>query len=233
MTAPTSDAVEHWERVAATRWGRYISAEEEAQVLRAAAEAPPPRHALDIGCGGGRWTRLLLDRGWTTTSLDVDPRAVAATAARNPGADCRLVRPDARELPSDDGSASLLVCIEVEPVVSAEWFPAEAGRVLVRGGRLVTVVWNRASLRGWATDTASRLRGRGPHPFYQHTYRTWRRRLLDSGFRLETERGLCWFPFGRASDSPLVPVGVAIERGLGLGSATSLSPWVVVTATRI
>jgi SAM-dependent methyltransferase len=155
-------AVEHWDAIAATRWGRYITAAESALIEQAQTEAPAPRYALDIGCGGGRWTRFLLDRGWAVTSLDVDPDAVATTAARNPTAHCLLVGVADRELPVADHSVSLILCIEVLPVAHSDWFFREAHRVLVPGGVLVTVAWNSSSVRGKVTDAASRIRSRAP-----------------------------------------------------------------------
>jgi SAM-dependent methyltransferase len=219
--------------LAGTRWGRYITAAESDVIERAQEEARSPRSALDVGCGGGRWTRFLLERGWSVTSLDVDPGAVRATAARNPASTCLLVDPGSGELPAADRSVSLIVCIEVLPVSHSDWFFDEAHRVLTQGGRLVTVAWNSSSLRGRFADAVSRIRHRKPHPYYQTSYREWRRDLLASGFRVDAEHGLCWFPFGRASNSPFVPWGAAVERWLHLQSVPTLSPWVIVTATRL
>jgi SAM-dependent methyltransferase len=225
--------VERWEELAATRWGQYLTAAETAAIERAHALAPAGGRALDVGCGSGRWTRLLLDLGWSVTSTDVDPHAVRTTAARNPHADCRLVAPEDTRLPVEDGTVSLIVCIEVLPVAHSDWFPAGAYRALVPGGRMVTVAWNNASLRGRATDVASRIRDRKPHPYYQASYRAWRRRVRESGFRIEAEQGLAWLPFTRGSNSRFVPWAVAAERRLGLSSLPQLSPWVLVTAARI
>jgi hypothetical protein len=100
---------------------------------------------------------------------------------------------------------SLVVCIEVLPVAHSDWFSDEAHRVLTPGGRLVTVAWNRSSLRGRLADAFSHIRHRGPHPYCQPPYRAWRRDLLASGFRVDSEQGLCWFPFGRASNSRWSP----------------------------
>jgi SAM-dependent methyltransferase len=228
---PESGTAEYWEELASRTWGRYISAAETSAIDDAQRSAPAPRRALDVGCGSGRWTRLLLDRGWSVTGLDVDEDALARYAANNPEAACLLVGPDNEKLPAADGSVSLVICIEVVQVTHSDWFLAEVRRVLAPGGRLVTVAWNRWSLRGLASDVASRARNGEPHPFYRFSYRPWRRALWDHGFTLAAEQGLCWFPFGRASDSRLVPAGVAVERALRLGRLPSLSPWVLVTAT--
>jgi SAM-dependent methyltransferase len=225
--------VAYWDDVADRTWGSYISRIEAAAIDQAQRTAPAPRRALDVGCGSGRWTRLLLDRGWSVTGLDVDQEAVDVYAKRNPEAESVLVPRDNRTLPAADGSVSLVICIEVLAVAHSDWFLREARRVLAPGGRLVTVAWNGWSLRGLVTDVASRLRQGAPHDFYRTSYRSWRRSLRASGFEVQAEKGLCWFPFGRSSDSPLVPGAVALERWLRLGRLPSLSPWVVVTASRV
>jgi ubiquinone/menaquinone biosynthesis C-methylase UbiE len=230
---PQMSAVEHWEMSASTRWGQYITAAETAMIERALKEAPFPRRALDVGCGGGRWTRHLLDHGCTVTSVDVDQEAVDTTAARNPTATCLLVNARASAWPVADRSVSLIACIEVLPVSHSDWFFEEARRVLTQGGQLVTVAWNKSSLRGQVGDAFSRIRDRTPHPYYQSSYRAWRRNLRTSGFRVEAEHGLCWFPFGRASDSRWIPISEAAERRLHLSSFPTASPWVIVTATRV
>ena len=232
MSRPAPGEVAYWDDVASRRWGRYITDLETTAIEEAQRGAPEPRRALDVGCGTGRWTRLLLDRGWAVTGLDVDADALSLFDERSPEAERVLLPIDNAALPAPDGSVTLVICIEVLAVTHSDWFLREAHRVLAPGGRLVTIAWNRWSLRGLATDAASRLRGRGPHGFYRTSDRSWRRRLRETGFEVQAEKGLCWFPFGRGSDSPLVPASAAVERGLRLDRLPSLSPWVLVTAAK-
>jgi SAM-dependent methyltransferase len=175
---------------------------------------------------------MLTELGWSITCTDIDGEMVALCGARLPAARCLVADPDATSLPFADRCLALVLCIEVQPVVQSEWFPGEVARVLRPGGELVGVTWNRWSARGLVSDMASRLRGRGPHPFYGQSYRACRRRFETAGLELIEERGLCWFPFSRASNSPLVPVAVAIEEWLQLPRLTSLSPWIVFAAPR-
>ncbi len=232
MTGTVARGPAYWEEVGARRGGAAITAEERAAVDAAQAIAPGPRRALDVGAGSGRFTGLLLERGWSVTAADVDPAALRICAERYPAADVLPVGPGDRRLPAADGSVSLLVCIEVVAVAHADWFPAEAARVLVPGGRLVTVAWNSTSLRGAAARVRSRLRDGEPHVHYRTPYRRWRTRLTAAGLQVTGERGLCWSPFARTSDSRLVPAAVALERALGLRRLPAFSPWVLVTAVR-
>jgi SAM-dependent methyltransferase len=173
-----------------------------------------------------------LDHGWSVTASDVDHEAVRICAERNPEAECLVVGAGEQSLSADDQSVSLVICIEVMPVMTSEWFLPEVRRVLVPGGKLVAIAWNRASVRGQAANAVSRIRRGQPHPYYRPSYRAWRRQAAREGLRVESEVGLCWFPFGRRSDSRLVPAAVGLERRLGLSRLPALSPWVLVTAHR-
>lgn len=46
------------------------------------------------------------------------------------------------------------------------------------------------------------------------------------------EEGICWFPFGRDSDSPLVPLATRTEAALRLRRLSALSPWVLGVAAK-
>ncbi|MCV2490660.1 methyltransferase domain-containing protein [Geodermatophilus sp. YIM 151500] len=232
MIRPSEGTPEYYGWLAARKWGTYIRTTEAQVIDEAQHMAPAPRKALDVGCGGGEWTEFLTNRGWSVTAVDVDPKSVRACEERNPDSVCALVGKDSRHLPAADESVSLVICIEVLAVSHSDWFLAEVKRVLVPHGRLVTVTWNRSSMRGLFADAAARIRSGTPHPHYQEPYRAWRRRLTDVGLEVEAERGLCWFPFSRASDSSLVPASAVLERRFGLSRLPALSPWVLVTGSR-
>jgi methylase of polypeptide subunit release factors len=44
--------------------------------------AVPPGSALDLGCGTGRWSVRLAERGWQVVGVDVVPRAIDAARHR-------------------------------------------------------------------------------------------------------------------------------------------------------
>jgi SAM-dependent methyltransferase len=48
---------------------------------------PPPGRAIELGCGAGQGAEFFLDRGWTVTAIDLDPRAIDATSDRLMGRD--------------------------------------------------------------------------------------------------------------------------------------------------
>lgn len=222
--------VDYWERVAETRWGRYLSAIERAAMRRAAELAQPPSAALEIGCDGGRWSAEFAALGWKMVCTDINARALDICRSRIPGAECRLVSPADTRLPCDDDSVRLLLCIEVPPVVQADYFLPEAWRVLQTGGVAVAVFWNLWSWRGLLAHATARRRGESD--FYRLPYAPWRRRWIRRGFQIVLEEGFCWFPFCRTSDSRWVGPCAAMEAGLGLRRLPALSPWVVLAARK-
>jgi SAM-dependent methyltransferase len=220
----------YWEQIAETSWGSYTTEIERRAIEFASSTAGPGGQALEIGCEGGRWSRLLLDRGWKMTCVDVDEKALRMCQAKNPEARCVLTSPQATSIPCEPASQRLLLCIEVRPVIQSGWFPGEAHRILEPGGLLVAVFWNRWSPRGLFSHLNSRIKGQVS--FYTHAYLPWRRKLLDTGFELLTEDGCCWSPFGRDSDSRLVPVFSRLEDCLQLRRLAAVSPWIVLVARK-
>lgn len=126
------------------------------------------RTALDVGCGEGRFCRMMAARGIETTGLDPIPDMIAA--ARSQHGAGTYVTGFAEDLPFDDASFDLVVSylslIDIEDAGAAI---AEMARVLRPGGRLLI-----ANLAGFATamnpeirqvcpDTGYRLRHMRPY----------------------------------------------------------------------
>lgn len=233
----TSDTQTHWEKVATTRWGKYITAIEERAILHANSLFEKPTAALDVGCEGGRWTELLDSLGWKMTCTDVHPQSLSKCQTRVPRARCILVSSDAKSLPCETASLDLLLCIEVLPVAQADWFAGEANRVLRPGGALVTVVSNSLSVRGWVYRMFTTLDGerkqfRNESGIYSNGFPSWKKGLEEAGFNVMHTEGMCWLPFSRESNSRFIPPLTRMEEGLGLRRLTLLSPWVTLIARK-
>jgi len=219
-----------WETVAATRWGLYTTEVVQDFVSAGCTLAGAPGAALEVGCEGGRWTRMLARKGWSMTCTDVDATSLAICQNRVPSARCVLVSPDETRLPCETGTLRMLLCLEVFSVMDSDWFASEASRVLDDQGVLVGVTLNRWSARGAFVRLKEYLKGESR--FYKASYPEWRRRMEDGGFDIVMQRGYCWFPFGRASNSLLVPAFVWLERQLGLSRLPTFSPWVAFVARK-
>ena len=227
------DAVTLWEKVAATKWGNYVTQIEARSVLRGQSLGDAPGHALDIGCEGGRWSKLLADLGWKMTCIDVNREVLQECSRKVRDAECILADPDDRMIPCASSTFSLLLCIEVPPVIQSDWFLLEANRVLRNGGVLVGLACNKMSLRGFTNKIANRAFRNKSDDVYRCSYRALRQSFAGAGFEVVDEEGLCWGPFGRTSNSPLIPAFAKLERLLGLHRLVTLSPWVVFIARKV
>ncbi|MEJ6404013.1 class I SAM-dependent methyltransferase [Yoonia sp. 2307UL14-13] len=107
-----------------------------------------PRNALDIGCGEGRFCRMMADIGIATTGLD--PVAAMIDAAKTAQPDGTFVEGFAEALPFEDASFDLVVSylslIDIDDANSAI---AEMARVLRPAGRILV-----ANLSSFATSSA-------------------------------------------------------------------------------
>lgn len=106
------------------------------------------QRAIDVGCGPGALTGILVDRLGADRVAAVDPSAsfVEACRERLPGVDVRVG--NAESLPHDDDSfdiaaACLVVHFMTDPVAGL----AEMGRVTRPGGWVGATVWDLAGSR--------------------------------------------------------------------------------------
>ncbi len=235
MREPNTGGAEQltrWEQIALTRWGKYIREIECHSILEASRLAGEPARALEVGCEGGHWSRMLTDRGWHMTCTDIDTQTLARCQQKIPSASCILMNPQDTKLPCEDGGMRLLVCIEVESVMNSSWFHDEVYRVLEPGGVIVAVAFNSLSLRAAYVRLAAYISGKSDG-FYQNPYPRFRRQLQQRGFVMLKEGGYCWFPFWRESNSRLAPIAGKVEQWLGLRKLPALSPWVIFIGRKI
>jgi SAM-dependent methyltransferase len=225
-----------WERLMAqTRYGRYADSVERKMMLYVLANCPATGELLDVGCEGGRWSKVFADRGWQITATDVDTRALQVCQSRIPNARCVLADPKSRRLVAENDSIDLALCIEVGPVVHADWAISEFSRVLKLGGRLAAVCWNRNSWRGLLYHNVPSLRSSGSDPLvgFPIKYKNFRRQMIKHGFRFEKELGYAWGPFRRTSDSIPVSLWAAFERFSGLQHFIRGAPMIAFVAQKV
>lgn len=126
--------------------GRYSSP--LARGLVDALDLAPDARALDVGCGPGALTAVLVDRlgAERVTAIDPSPPFVEACRARHPGVDVRQGTADALPFADDSfdvAAANLVVHFMPDPVAGL----AQMARVTRPGGRLAVTVWDLAGAR--------------------------------------------------------------------------------------
>lgn len=103
---------------------------------------------LDLGCGNGRHTELLADRGAPVVGLDVSRRLLteATHRAADRAFDAAFVHGDAARLPFDDSTFSHVVYTatihHLRPRATRLASLAEIGRILTSDGRALVSAWS-------------------------------------------------------------------------------------------
>ncbi len=123
-------------------------------VMLERAALAAPESMLDVGCGEGRFCRLLGARGVRTTGIDPTERLIAAARLRHPDGTYLVGR--AESLPFGDEAFDLVVSylslVDIEEIGSAI---AEMMRVLRRGGTLLVAnLASHNSAGRWLKDEA-------------------------------------------------------------------------------
>jgi SAM-dependent methyltransferase len=159
----------------------------------------PGESTLDLGCGEGRVSRDLAERGHQVTGVDVSPTLLEAARAAHP--EGTYVTADAADLPFPGHSFDLVVAYNA--LMDVEDLPGsvrEASRVLRPGGRLVLSIVhpaNRDRIIGEGDDAAFVVDG----SYFESTHS-----------RQETERDGCKMVFS-GYQRPLTSYTRALEDG--------------------
>ena len=103
------------------------------------------RKVLDVGCGVGRWSRLLAARGAQVTGIDLSPTMIARSPAVAPAQDgvadrCRFLVQDLAQLDAGEKFDLLLGVTVLQHILDPEALRAAVQRMadhLAPGGRMV------------------------------------------------------------------------------------------------
>jgi SAM-dependent methyltransferase len=189
-----------------------------------------PRTALDVGCGEGRFCRMLSEHGIETTGLDPTAGLIEAARRRDPGAG-HYVRAAAEQIPFAEASFDLVVSyLSLIDIADIRGALPEMARVLRPAGSLLianlTSFATAGTEIGWVKDAEGRriyypidryleeramwidyrgIRVRN----YHRPMRAYFEALLGAGLRLE------WF------DEPLPVAGAPADKADGFVRA----PW--------
>jgi len=132
----------------------------------------PGVRTLELGCGEGRVTRDLRARGHRTVAVELAPTLVRQARQADP--DGAYVQADASLLPLGDASCDLVVSyntlMDIEDMDGAV---AEAGRVLVSGGRFCVCVTH-------PTSNAGRFDSKNPDATFVLTMPYFGRRRFEA-----------------------------------------------------
>ncbi len=173
-------------------------------VMLPLAVARGPKKALDVGCGEGRFCRMLREHNIDVTGVDPTPRLIAAARARDPNG--AYLEGTAERLPFDDHSFDLVVAyLSLIDIPDIDAAIPEMARVLAPNGALLIAnltSFNTACIdTGWVKNSAGHrvhypidnyleqrsmwIEYRGIRIRNHHRpMSTYMRALLDAGLRL-------------------------------------------------
>lgn len=167
---------------------QYYARFQSAVFRRLLAQVPAPQlgeRALDVGCGAGRWCRLLAERGYAVTGIDLQKELVIANRAWMPA--MRFEHTSLQEFAgaaTSEAAFSLVVSVTViqhNPFEEQERMVRAIASALREGGHALML---------------ENLLGQSPHVF-SRSAQAWQTLFLGAGLRCLAVRRYDYSPFSR------------------------------------
>lgn len=183
-------ASEHDDDAGIAGWSRTGLATRVRHFLHYWRGTEPGARWLDVGCGAGTYSRILLDSGASVIALDYSWPTLVKARTRLSG-HTPLVAADVTRLPFAPGSAAGVLCFGVlQALPGSRGAINELARVVPRGGEVWIDALNSWCLPHLVERLWRWLRGKKPHVRYESPWRV----LGDLRRVGLNERKLFWLP---------------------------------------
>jgi ubiquinone/menaquinone biosynthesis C-methylase UbiE len=212
----------HWEKAAKTRMGKYLT-RLETDFIFSSVDPSQMYTIMDVGTEAGRFSLLAEESNAAVIGIDIDSYGLKRLKLKTKHVN--IIQADARKIPLKGETLDAIFMIEVlDYIPELDEALKECHRTLKSTAPLILSFGNKFSLKSKLRE----LHGKS----YRHSYGMVMQCLLKTGFAVRRKMGYNWLPLGRTSESRLVPFLAVIEKFFALRRIPSLSPWVIVHATK-
>ena len=202
--------------------GKYLTQVETRFILNS-IDLSQANAIMDVGAEAGRFSRFSKNNNTETISLDIDSYGLKRLKLQEKNTNA--IQADARKIPVKDETFDAIFMVEVLDYIPELDQPlAECHRTLRPNASLILSFGNRTSLKAKLRELSGKS--------YQHSYRNVIKALVETGFSVKKKTGYNWLLFGRMSENRMIPLLARMERFFGLRRIPSLSPWVILHATK-
>lgn len=178
---------------------------------------------MDVGAEAGRFSLFASNYNVTVISVDLDSYSLKRLKLKEK--QVNVIQADARKLPLKDDLFDVVFMIEVlDYIPELDQSFLECKRTLKPSASSFISFGNKSSLKAKLKS----VRGKT----YCHNYCSVMQCLIKTGFIIKRKTGYNWLPFGRVSQSRLLPLFAFFERFLGLRRVVRFSPWIIVHITK-
>ncbi|MCL2475768.1 class I SAM-dependent methyltransferase [Candidatus Bathycorpusculum sp.] len=213
----------HWEMAAKTKMGKYLTRLETDFISRSLDLSQENLSVMDVGAEAGRFSLLPQNSKARVVSIDIN--AYALRRLKQKSRHVNIILADARNLPLKDGIFDVVFMIEVlDYIPELDQALGECMRTLKPEASAVLSFGNKSSIKAHLKA----IQGKS----YRHSYGEMMRCISKTEFTIKRKLGYSWVPFGRTSQSSLVPILSALEKIFGLRRIVRYSPWVIMHITR-
>jgi ubiquinone/menaquinone biosynthesis C-methylase UbiE len=182
--------------------GKYLT-HMETRFVSGSIDTSQPHTILDVGAGAGKFSLLVAENNAAVISIDIVSRYLQRLKLKSKNAN--VIQADARKIPLKDETFDAVFMIEVlDYIPELGEVLGEYHRTLKLDAPFVFSFGNKSSLK----QKLRELRGKS----YLHSYNRVMQCLSKTGFAVMRKMGYNWLPFGRTSESQLVPFLAVIEK---------------------
>ncbi|MDX1813347.1 MAG: class I SAM-dependent methyltransferase [Candidatus Bathyarchaeia archaeon] len=208
----------HWEKAAKTRMGKYLTQMETDFILKSITPSQTCT-VMDVGTEAGKFSSVASEKNATVIGLDLDSYGLKRLKLKTKNVG--VIQADARKIPVKASTFDVILMIEVlDYIPDLDEAFMECHRTLKSDAIFICSFGNRRSLK----SQLRKLIGKS----YMHSYNRVIQSLSRTGFSVVRKVGYGWLPFGRTSESRLIPFLALLEKLFALRRIPSVSPWVIV-----